>query len=158
MAVGQAFQHVLEVGERLDAIEFCSGQQRRDGRPARCTAVGTGEEMVLAAKRDRADRSFDRVVVELDASVIEEAAKGAPTGESIQKPKRSMLLAICWTCFFECVRAFLGYGRRVFTNVCSMFIAQAPSRRWSTRPALGSNQTCSCLARPWLRANRWAGA
>jgi hypothetical protein len=83
MAVGQAFQDVLEVGERLHAIEFCRGQQRRDGRPARCTTVGTGEEMVLAAKRDRADRSFDRVIVEFDTSVIEETAKGAPTGECI---------------------------------------------------------------------------
>jgi hypothetical protein len=83
MVVGQAFQHLLEVGKRLDAIEFCSGQQRSDGRPACCTAVGAGEEMVLAAKRDRADRSFERVVVELDASLIEEPVEGAPTGERI---------------------------------------------------------------------------
>ena len=41
------------------------------------------KKMVLAAKRDRADRSFDLVVVELDASLIEEPAEGAPTGECI---------------------------------------------------------------------------
>jgi len=46
----------------------------RDGRPARCTAVGTGEEMVLAAKRDRADRLVRPFVVEFDASIIEEPA------------------------------------------------------------------------------------
>ena len=61
MAVGQAFQDVLEVGERLDAIEFCSGQQRRDGRPARCTAVGTGEEALSMLEHEK----FDCMVLDL---------------------------------------------------------------------------------------------
>ena len=83
MAVGHAFQNVLEIGERLDVIELCGGQQRGDDRPAGCAAIGSGEQMVLAAERDGPDGAFDRVVVELDAAVIEEAAKRSPAGERI---------------------------------------------------------------------------
>jgi hypothetical protein len=34
VSVGHAFQHVLEVGERLHVIEFCRGQQRGCSNPA----------------------------------------------------------------------------------------------------------------------------
>jgi hypothetical protein len=81
MAVGHAFQHVLEVEERLHVIELCGGQQRGDGRPARRAAVGSGEQVVLPAEGDGADGAFDRVGIEFDAPVIEESAKGAPTGQ-----------------------------------------------------------------------------
>jgi len=50
MTVGHAFQHVLEVGERLDIIKLCSGQQRSDDCPAGRAAVGSGEQVVLAAE------------------------------------------------------------------------------------------------------------
>lgn len=50
MAVGHAPQHVLEVGERLDVIELCGRQQRGDDCPALGPAIGSGEQMVLAAK------------------------------------------------------------------------------------------------------------
>lgn len=50
MAVGHAVQYVLEVGERLDIVELCGGQQRSNNRPAGRTAVGSGEQMVLAAQ------------------------------------------------------------------------------------------------------------
>jgi hypothetical protein len=72
MAVRHAFQNVLEVGERLHVVELSGGQQRGDDRPARRTAVGSGEQMVLAAEGDGPDGTFDRVVVEFEASVIEE--------------------------------------------------------------------------------------
>jgi hypothetical protein len=48
MAIGHAFQHVLKVGERLDVIELCSGQQRSDDCPAGRAAVGSSEQMVFA--------------------------------------------------------------------------------------------------------------
>lgn len=38
MAVGHAFQYVLEVGKWLHVIELCGGQQRGDYRPARRAA------------------------------------------------------------------------------------------------------------------------
>ena len=39
--------------------------------------------MVLAAKRDRSDGTFDRVVVEFDSSVMQEQSQGAPTRQCI---------------------------------------------------------------------------
>lgn len=39
--------------------------------------------MVLAAERDGTDGAFHRVVVEFDATVIEEATKGGPAGEGV---------------------------------------------------------------------------
>jgi hypothetical protein len=39
MSVGQTFEDVLEVGERVDIIELGGGQQRSDDRPARGAAV-----------------------------------------------------------------------------------------------------------------------
>src|SRR6266540_3826801 len=86
MAVGQTLQDVLEVSKRLDVIELCSGDQRGDDRPALRAAIGSREQVVLAAERDRADGALDRVVVEFDAPVIDEAAECAPTNECIPSP------------------------------------------------------------------------
>ena len=83
MAAGHAFQHVLQVGEGLDVIELCSGDEGTDRRPAGRTAIGPCEEVILAAERDRADGAFDGVGVEFDAAVINEAAKAAPAGQGI---------------------------------------------------------------------------
>ena len=69
IAVGQAFENVFEVGERLDVIQLCGGQQRGDDRPSRRPAIGAGEQMVLAAERDGTDGTFDRVVIEFDVAV-----------------------------------------------------------------------------------------
>jgi hypothetical protein len=42
MSVGQTFEDVLEIGERVDIIELGGGQQRSDDRPARGAAVRGG--------------------------------------------------------------------------------------------------------------------
>jgi hypothetical protein len=83
MSVGHSFQDILEVGEGLDVVELCCGDEGTDGRPARGTSVGSGEQVVLAAQRDGAHGSFDGVGVEFDAAVIEEAAKGIPAGQGV---------------------------------------------------------------------------
>jgi hypothetical protein len=51
MAVGHAFQHVLEVDERLDVVELGGGDEGTDGGPADAAAIRAGEQVVLAAKR-----------------------------------------------------------------------------------------------------------
>src|SRR4051812_38573062 len=83
MAIGHSFQDVLEVGERLDVVEFCGGQQRSDNRPTCRAAVGSGEEVILAAEGNGSDRPLDRVSVEFEAAVIEESAQITPAGEGI---------------------------------------------------------------------------
>jgi hypothetical protein len=48
MAVGHATQHVLEIGEGLDVVELCGGDEGADRRPAGRTAIGSGEQVVFA--------------------------------------------------------------------------------------------------------------
>jgi hypothetical protein len=47
------------------------------------TAVGAGEERVFPIEGDWPDRAFHHVGVDLDAAVIEEAAKSSPAGERV---------------------------------------------------------------------------
>ena len=61
MTIGRAFQHVLEVSERLHGVELCRGQQRGDDCPSRRAAIGASEEVVLTAEGNRADGAFDSV-------------------------------------------------------------------------------------------------
>ncbi|GEP62028.1 hypothetical protein RSO01_91940 [Reyranella soli] len=41
-------------------------------------AIGTGEQSVLARERKWADRPFDDVAIDLDATVIDEQAQSLP--------------------------------------------------------------------------------
>ena len=52
-------------------------------RPSFGAEVGAGEEVVLAAERDRTDGAFDRVGIEIDPAVVEEAAERGPAGECV---------------------------------------------------------------------------
>src|SRR6266516_3769926 len=56
MILGHALEDVPEIGEGLHIIEFCRGDEGTDGRPTLSAAIGTGEQMVLAPKRDGSDR------------------------------------------------------------------------------------------------------
>jgi hypothetical protein len=76
-------EDVGEVGVRVNAVELARLDQRGDDSPVFAAAVGAGEERVLAAERNRADRSFDRVGVDLDPAVVEEAGEAFPARERI---------------------------------------------------------------------------
>jgi hypothetical protein len=78
MAAGHAFQHVLEVGKRLDVVEFRGGDEGADRRPAGRTAIGSREQVVLAAEGDGADGALHGVGVEFDPSVVDKSAKSIP--------------------------------------------------------------------------------
>ena len=47
------------------------------------TAVRPREQRVLSVERDRADGSFDGVVVELDAAIVDEARQAFPTRQGV---------------------------------------------------------------------------
>ena len=42
--------------------------------------------------------------------------------DRVGEAERSMLAAIWWICFFECVRALFAYGRNSRTDMYSIFI------------------------------------
>ena len=83
MALGHAVEDIPEVGIGLDVIEFGGSDERGDHGPAVTTSIGSGEEMVLAAERDRSNGTLNGIVVELDATVIEEAAKRRPARKGV---------------------------------------------------------------------------
>jgi pimeloyl-ACP methyl ester carboxylesterase len=83
MSAGHALQHILEVGEWLDVVELRVADEGADRCPACGAAIRAREQVILAAQRDGPDGALDRVVVEFDAAVIEEAAKAVPTGQRI---------------------------------------------------------------------------
>ncbi|KHL24241.1 hypothetical protein PK98_14785 [Croceibacterium mercuriale] len=83
MACCKAGQRAGEPGLRINAVQLGGFDERGDHRPVLATFVRAGEERVLAAQRERTDRSFDRVSVELDPAVIEEAGQPLPAGERI---------------------------------------------------------------------------
>src|SRR5882762_9760413 len=83
VTVGHALQYVSEIGKGLDVVELCGGDEGADGCPSGAAAVRAREQMVFAPERDGPDGALDRIVVEFDAAVIEEAGKGGPARERI---------------------------------------------------------------------------
>ena len=83
MAVDDLGEHVGEIDERIDTAELAAFDERGDDRPVFSAAVGAGEERILAIKGDGSDRTLDRVGVDLNSAVVEEAGEALPTGERI---------------------------------------------------------------------------
>src|SRR6187402_3777995 len=81
MAGNDLCEHVAQIGLRIEAVHLASFDERGNDRPMLAAAVGAGEEVVLAAERDRADRALDDIGVDLDAAVVEEA--GEPELQSL---------------------------------------------------------------------------
>ena len=83
VTVGHALQYVSEIGKGLDVVELCGGDEGADGCPSDAAAVRACEQMIFASERDRPDGALDRIVVEFNAAVIEEAGEGGPARERV---------------------------------------------------------------------------
>jgi hypothetical protein len=53
MTLNHSFEHISEIGEGLEVVELGRGEERSDNGPAIAAAVRAGEQMVLAAERNR---------------------------------------------------------------------------------------------------------
>ena len=74
------------VGEIVDGVHaghFAGGDERGEHGPVLGADLVAGEEGVLAGQRDRTDLVFDRVGVELEGAVVEEADQAGPMREGI---------------------------------------------------------------------------
>ena len=83
MPVDHAREHIAQVSVGFDAVEFAGFDQRTDDRPPVTATVASGKEMVLAPERHRADRTFDRIGIEFNAAVMQEAGQTFPARERI---------------------------------------------------------------------------
>src|SRR5712671_1980552 len=88
MSVGHALEDVLEPCEGLDVVKLCGGDEGADDCPSDAAAVRPREEMVFASERDGSDGALDRIVVEFDATVIQESGEGLPARERITNGSR----------------------------------------------------------------------
>ena len=56
----------------IDPVEFRSLDQRGDDAPVFGSCIMAGEERVFPIEGDRADRAFDRIIVQFYAAILEE--------------------------------------------------------------------------------------
>src|SRR5208283_3488 len=68
--IGDARQDLAQVRFRIESVEFRRADQTVDGGGALAARVGAGEQVVLPAQRDHAQRSFGCVVVDFQAAVV----------------------------------------------------------------------------------------
>ncbi len=83
MSVDHSLQDVLQVCVGLDFVQLAGRDQRADHRPAMSATIAAGEQVVLAAEGDGADGALDRIGVELDAAIVQEASQAVPARECI---------------------------------------------------------------------------
>ena len=68
-------QDAGQIAVWVDPVEFAGFDQGRDDGPVLCAGIMSGEERVFAVQGNGADGSFDGIVVELDAAVVQEPAQ-----------------------------------------------------------------------------------
>ena len=73
----------VEIGVRIDGVEFAGFDQRCDDRPMLAAAIGAGEERILPIQCDGPDAALDDIGIDLDAAVVEEAGETVPARERI---------------------------------------------------------------------------
>ena len=83
MACDHAFEDVAQPGRGFDPVELGGFDQRAEHRPAMTATIAPREQMVLAAERDRPDGALDRIGVELDSTIVEEAREGLPPAKRV---------------------------------------------------------------------------
>src|SRR6516165_11762369 len=83
MPVNHPLQHVPQVGVRFDFIELAALDERAGDGPSMTAAVTASEEMILSSKSNRPDCPFNRVGVELDATIIQEARQILPARKRV---------------------------------------------------------------------------
>ncbi len=83
MAGGEPGERVGEPGLRIDAIELARFDHAGDHGPMIAAVVRPGEQGILAIQRERTDGTLDRVAVEFDPAIVEEAGQPLPARERI---------------------------------------------------------------------------
>ncbi len=118
---------------RVHGVELAGLDQRGDDRPVGAALVAAGEERVLPVERDRPDAALDRVGVDLDAAVVEEAAKALPVVQAVAD-RLGGLGAARQLC--ELLRRATSSGRR---RAVSLRACRALRRSSALRPRISAS-------------------
>jgi len=139
---GKQAEEIAQVGPRLDVVELATGQQGDEGGVDLACIVAPDEEPVLAADRLAPQGAFGPIVVQGEATVIEEALQGNPLiegvpdrlgGRRLVERAASLLLAPGE----ECVDDGFDSARRVLSR--SSGAAAAHARSTPKRPPMNAS-------------------
>ncbi len=83
MAVGNAGQHILQIGEGFHAAQSASLDDGCDLGPMLRSTVASGEQSVAHSQFLRSDGAFDGALIHLQTSVGQEAAEIGPARQAI---------------------------------------------------------------------------
>jgi len=83
VSVDHACEHVMEIGVGLDVVKLAAFDQRTKHGPSMSTTIAAGEEMILATKCNGSNCAFNRVGIELDAAIMQEARQPFPARQRI---------------------------------------------------------------------------
>ena len=70
MQLGVHFQHIPEVGERVDAVEFATGHRAKNDRSPFSPGFTAGKHPVLAAHRHHSEGPFGQIVIHFKDWVV----------------------------------------------------------------------------------------
>lgn len=91
--VCDAFEHMVEIELRVEAVELGGSEQRVDGGGTFSACVRSREEEVLASACDDAQRAFGGVVVDLQLAVAGIASEPGSAREGVTDRRRRVGLA-----------------------------------------------------------------
>lgn len=97
MPVEHALQYVGEIGIGLDIVELGGFDEGANDRPAAAATIAAGKQVVLATECNGTDGPLDRVRVELDTTIGEEAGQSGPTRQRIASAS-VLRPEMCWSC------------------------------------------------------------
>src|SRR5690349_12524632 len=81
--LGDAREHMAKVSLRVNIVELGRADQTVDCSGSFSTGISASEQVILPPNRDRTQRSFRRVVIDLEMSVTAVAYKRGPAPECI---------------------------------------------------------------------------
>lgn len=81
--LGDVGEHVAQIAFRIDAVEFCTADQRVNRGSALTAAIGTGKEIVFPAERNGTQCPLGRIVIDLDAAIVALAGERYPARKRI---------------------------------------------------------------------------
>ena len=76
-------EHVMEIGVGLDVVKLAAFNQRTQYGPSMAAPIAAGKEMILATERNWPDCAFNRIGIEFDAAIMQEARQSVPARERV---------------------------------------------------------------------------
>ena len=78
-----ALENIGQIVPRVDVLQLCRVDERRENGPCLGAAFTAGEQVVLLSKAYRLDAALDRIAVYFNASVLDEARQAVPMVECV---------------------------------------------------------------------------